>query len=164
MTLFRVQEGGEIKRCVNAGLQNLDKRREIGFTIGITNHPKRLDPAVWRRFEMQLEIPKPGFEMRKALAAHFMPPVDAPDTHVRLIAWFTEGATGAEIESLVRTYKKASTIRAEGRPDLLNNLRQFATLNSARTESERSALLFRDATPLFRAISYNPLIGLPIRH
>src|SRR3546814_5859676 len=86
------QEVGEIKRVVNALLQNLDTRREIGFTIGITNHPKLLDPAVWRRFEMQLEIPKPGFEMRKALAAHFMPPVDAPDTHVRLIAWFPEGA------------------------------------------------------------------------
>src|SRR3546814_6152592 len=130
------QEVGEIKRVVNALLQKPDTRREIGFTIGITNHPKLLDPAVWRRFEMQLEIPKPGFEMRKALAAHFMPPVDAPDTHVRLIAWFTEGATGAEVESLVRNYKKDSPIREEGRRAMIDTLRQFATLNSDGIESK----------------------------
>ena len=34
------QEVGEIKRVVNALLQNLDTRRDVGFTIGITNHPK----------------------------------------------------------------------------------------------------------------------------
>ena len=153
------QEVGEIKRVVNALLQNLDTRRDVGFTIGITNHPKLLDPAVWRRFEMQLEIPKPSFEMRTALAAHFMPPVDAPETHVKLIAWFTEGATGAEIESLVRTYKKASAIREEGRRELLDTLRQFATLNSARIDGERRALLFGDAVALFRAMRDDPILG-----
>src|SRR3546814_20678745 len=99
------QEVGEIKRVVNALLQNLDTRREIGFTIGITNHPTLLDPSVWRRFEMQLEITKPGFEMRKALAAHFMPPDDAPDPHLRPTAWFTRGPTGAELQSPVPPYK-----------------------------------------------------------
>ncbi|MEO1140509.1 MAG: ATP-binding protein, partial [Pseudomonadota bacterium] len=85
------QEVGEIKRVVNTLLQNLDGRQSIGLTIGITNHPNLLDPAVWRRFEIQLEIPKPDFQVRKAIAEHFMPPVVAPDSHIRLIAWFTEG-------------------------------------------------------------------------
>lgn len=153
------QEVGEIKRVVNALLQNLDVRRDVGFTIGITNHPKLLDPAVWRRFEVQLEIPKPDFEMRKAIAAHFMPPVQAPDAHLRLISWFTEGATGAEIESLVRTYKKATAVREEDRRGLLNTLRQFATLNAARVQSERRALLFDDTSNLFRAMRDDPDLG-----
>ena len=153
------QEVGEIKRVVNALLQNLDVRRDIGFTIGITNHPKLLDSAVWRRFEVQLEIPKPDFEMRKAIAAHFMPPVKAPDVHLRLIAWFTEGSTGAEIESLVRTYKKATTVREEDRRGLLETLRQFATLNAARVQSERRALLFDDSSNLFRAMRDDPILG-----
>lgn len=153
------QEVGEIKRVVNALLQNLDVRQDIGFTIGITNHPKLLDPAVWRRFEVQLEIPKPDFEVRKAIAAHFMPPVKAPDSHLRLIAWFTEGATGAEIEALVRTYKKATTVRDEDRRGLLDTLRQFATLNAARVQSERRALLFGDAANLFRAMRDDPILG-----
>jgi SpoVK/Ycf46/Vps4 family AAA+-type ATPase len=153
------QEVGEIKRVVNALLQNLDARRDIGFTIGITNHPKLLDPAVWRRFEVQLEIPKPDFEMRKAIAAHFMPPIKAPDSHLRLIAWFTDGSTGAEIESLVRTYKKATTVRDEDKRGLLDTLRQFATLNAARVQSERRALLFDDPANLFRAMRDDPTLG-----
>lgn len=153
------QEVGEIKRVVNALLQNLDVRRDLGFTIGITNHPKLLDPAVWRRFEVQLEIPKPDFEMRKAIAAHFMPPIQAPDIHLRLISWFTEGSTGAEIESLVRTYKKATTVREEDRRGLLDTLRQFATLNAARVQSDRRALLFDDSSNLFRAMRDDPILG-----
>lgn len=153
------QEVGEIKRVVNALLQNLDVRRDLGFTIGITNHPKLLDVAVWRRFEVQLEIPKPDFEMRKAIAVQFMPPVQAPDAHLRLIAWFTEGSTGAEIESLVRTYKKATAVREEDRRGLLDTLRQFATLNAARVQSERRALLFDDTSNLFRAMRDDPKLG-----
>ena len=153
------QEVGEIKRVVNALLQNLDIRRDIGFTVGITNHPKLLDPAVWRRFEVQLEIPKPDFEMRKSIAAHFMPPVNAPDSHLRLISWFTEGTTGAEIESLVRTYKKATTLREEDKRGLLDTLRQFATLNAARVQSERRILLFEESTSLFRAMRDDPILN-----
>jgi hypothetical protein len=153
------QEVGEIKRVVNALLQNLDVRQNIGFTIGITNHPKLLDPAVWRRFEIQLEIPKPDFEVRKAIAASFLPPVKAPDSHLRLIAWFTEGSTGAEIEALVRTYKKATTVREEDRRGLLDTLRQFATLNAARVQSERRALLFGEPAYLFRAMHDDPALG-----
>jgi ATPase family associated with various cellular activities (AAA) len=153
------QEVGEIKRVVNALLQNLDVRQNIGFTIGITNHPRLLDPAVWRRFEIQLEIPRPDFGVRKAIAEHFMPPVKAPDSHFLLIAWFTEGLTGAEIEALVRTYKKATTVREEDRRGLLDTLRQFATLNAARIQSERRALLFDDPANLFRAMHDDPALG-----
>ena len=153
------QEVGEIKRVVNALLQNLDVRQNIGLTIGITNHPKLLDPAVWRRFEIQLEIPRPDFAVRKAIAQHFMPPVQAPDSHLRLIAWFTEGSTGAEIEALVRTYKKATTVREEDRRGLLDTLRQFATLNAARVQSERRALLFDEPANLFRAMHEDPALA-----
>lgn len=151
------QEVGEIKRVVNALLQNLDVRRNVGFTIGITNHPKLLDSAVWRRFEVQLEIPNPNFDLRKAIAQHFMPPIAAPDSHIRLIAWFTDGATGAEIESLVRTYKKAAAV--QNQRGLLETLKQFATLNAARVQSERRALLFGDARNLFRAMHDDPVLG-----
>lgn len=153
-------EVGEIKRVVNALLQNLDTRRDLGFTIGITNHPKLLDPAVWRRFEVQLEIPNPDFAMRKKIAEQFMPPVIAPESHTRLIAWFTEGSTGAEIESLVRTYKKATMSQEDGGRRLLDTLRQFAALNAGRVQPERRALLFGEPAMLFRAIRDDPVLGL----
>jgi hypothetical protein len=108
---------------------------------------------------VQLEIPKPNFEMRKVIASQFMPPIAAPESHLRLIAWFTEGLTGAEIESLVRTYKKAMTVRETDRLDLLDTLRQFATLNAARIQSERRTLLFGEPTTLFRAMREDPVLG-----
>lgn len=153
------QEVGEIKRVVNALLQNLDARREIGLTIGITNHPQLLDSAVWRRFEVQLEIPRPDFDVRLAIAHSFMPPVPAPDAHVRLIAWFTRGATGAEIEALVRAYKKSIAVRTGEPLPLLETLRQFATLNSGRIDADRRALIFSEKGLIFRAMHRDPDLG-----
>ena len=150
------QEVGEIKRVVNALLQNLDGRREIGITIGITNHPKLLDPAVWRRFEVQLEIPRPDFSVRVEIARAFMPPVKCPEAYVKTIAWFTEGATGAEVEALVRTYKKSIAVQNGEPRELLDTLRQFATVNSARIDEKRRDLLFSDSANLFKALRRDP--------
>jgi len=150
------QEVGEIKRVVNALLQNLDLRKENGFTIGITNHARLLDPAVWRRFEVQLEIPKPDFQVRMDIARTFMTPLTPPESHLRLIAWFAEGASGAEIEMLVRTYKKATIVSDEPARGLLDTLQQFATRNAARVEESRRALLFAEPGTLFRAMKSDP--------
>lgn len=156
------QEVGEIKRVVNALLQNLDTRRDVGLTIGITNHPHLLDSAVWRRFEVQLEIPKPDFNVRVEIARHFMPPVNAPETHLRMIAWFTEGATGAEIETLVRTYKKAMAVQNGEERLLLDTLRQFATLNSGRIEAARKELIFSSNGVLFRTMKEDQQLGFSL--
>jgi chromosomal replication initiation ATPase DnaA len=152
-------EVGEIKRVVNALLQNLDARRDIGLTVGITNHPRLLDAAVWRRFEVQLEIPAPEFKVRVAIAGHFMPPVDASEKYLRMIAWFTEGATGAEIEALVRTYKKATAVRIDEPRRLLDTLRQFATLNSKRIDAARREMIFANNGTLFRVMKEDKELG-----
>ncbi|APT60425.1 AAA family ATPase (plasmid) [Roseomonas gilardii] len=147
------QEVGEIKRVVNALLQNLDGRREVGLTIGITNHPKLLDPAVWRRFEVQLQIPLPDFNVRVEIARRFMQPVTTPDSHLRLIAWFAEGASGAEIEAIVRTYKKARAVQGSGEQvGMLETLRRFAALNSGRVQAERLTLLSEDGRKLVEVL------------
>ena len=146
------QEIGEIKRVVNALLQNLDVRQSIGFTIGITNHPQLLDTAVWRRFEVQLEVPNPDMNLRLAMARYFMQPTEAPESHLKLFAWFTEGATGAELETLVRTYKKLRAVRGEQPYDLLDLFRQFATLNSGRLSNVRHTALFSDQAKLINQL------------
>ena len=156
------QEVGEIKRVVNALLQNLDGRGNHGFTVGITNHEHLLDPAVWRRFEVQLEIPKPDFRMRVALVNKFLTPIYAHESQVRLMAWVTGGRTGAEIELLVRTYKKSVSIRRLGNGDFVETLRQFTTLNSERVDTVRSKLLFDDSTNLWCALKNDPELNFSI--
>jgi len=147
------QEVGEIKRIVNALLQNLDVRRPVGFTIGITNHPQLLDAAVWRRFEAQLEIPNPDAELRLDMARTFMLPTDAPESHLKLLVWFTDGATGAELEALVRAYKKMRALRGDEPYAVLDLFRHFATLNSGRIQNERRTLLFGEEEHLVEALS-----------
>jgi len=60
---------------------------------------------------------------------------------------------------LVRTYKKATTLQEEDRRGVLNTLQQFATLNAARVQNERRALLFGEPAQLFKAMHDDPTLG-----
>lgn len=70
-------ETGEIKRVVNSLLLNIDALPSYVVIIGASNHPELLDRAVWRRFQVRLELPAPtlgevqswlrSFEERSAL-------------------------------------------------------------------------------------------------
>ena len=53
------QETGEIKRVVSSLLLQIDALPSYVVTIAATNHDTLLDKAVWRRFQLKLELPKP---------------------------------------------------------------------------------------------------------
>nr|WP_088693113.1 MULTISPECIES: ATP-binding protein [unclassified Rhizobium]OWW00937.1 ATPase [Rhizobium sp. R72]OWW01316.1 ATPase [Rhizobium sp. R711] len=53
-------ETGEIKRVVSSLLLNMDALPSSCVVVCATNHPELLDRAVWRRFEVRLELPRPG--------------------------------------------------------------------------------------------------------
>ena len=53
------QETGEIKRVVSSLLLQIDALPSYVVTIAATNHDALLDKAVWRRFQLRLELPKP---------------------------------------------------------------------------------------------------------
>ena len=50
---------GELKRLVTVLLQEIDDWPASGLLIAATNHAELLDPAVWRRFELQVVFPMP---------------------------------------------------------------------------------------------------------
>lgn len=52
-------ETGEIKRVVSSLLLQIDSLPSYVITIAATNHDSLLDKAVWRRFQVKLELPKP---------------------------------------------------------------------------------------------------------
>lgn len=54
------QETGEIKRVVSSLLVQMDRLPSHTLVVCATNHPELLDRAVWRRFEVKLQIDKPG--------------------------------------------------------------------------------------------------------
>lgn len=55
-----IHETGEIKRVVNSLLVQLDSLPSHCVVVCATNHPELLDRAVWRRFELKIELPMPG--------------------------------------------------------------------------------------------------------
>jgi len=63
-----VHETGEIKRVVSSLLLQIDDLPSHVIVVTATNHPELLDRAVWRRFQLRLELPTPT---RSQIEAYF---------------------------------------------------------------------------------------------
>lgn len=53
------RETGEIKRVVSSLLLQIDRLPAHTVVIAASNHPELLDRAVWRRFQVRIELPEP---------------------------------------------------------------------------------------------------------
>ena len=137
------QEVGEVKRVVNTLLQSLDSRHEKGFTIGVTNHESLLDPAIWRRFDIQIEIPKPSPEVMMHLLKKFLLPLEFNESELKFFAWCIEGSSGADAETLSKWLKRAFILEKES--NIVTVMKQFALLNSGRVNTgKRNIMLHSD--------------------
>jgi len=54
------KETGEIKRVVSSLLLQMDRLPSYVVVITASNHPELLDRAVWRRFQLRIELPAPN--------------------------------------------------------------------------------------------------------
>lgn len=52
-------ETGEIKRVVSSLLLQMDELPDYVVVVAASNHPELLDRAVWRRFQLRIELPTP---------------------------------------------------------------------------------------------------------
>lgn len=55
-----IHETGEIKRVVSSLLLQIDDLPAYVVVVTATNHPELLDRAVWRRFQLRLDLPAPS--------------------------------------------------------------------------------------------------------
>lgn len=78
-----IHETGEIKRVVSSLLLQIDALPSYVVVVTASNHPELLDRAVWRRFQIRLDLPAPKqgqieewfrrFEKRTGHALGLMP-------------------------------------------------------------------------------------------
>ena len=54
-----IHDTGEIKRVVSSLLLQLERLPSHALVFTATNHPELLDRAVWRRFQLRLQLPPP---------------------------------------------------------------------------------------------------------
>ena len=126
------QEVGEVKRIVNTLLQCLDDRDEVGFTIGVTNHEQLLDPAIWRRFDVQIEIPKPSEGVLPVLIKKFVKPLEYNEAEVQFLSWCLQGATGADVQKMANWLKRMSIIPEYKNQSLVRLMQRYVLLNTGR--------------------------------
>lgn len=152
-------EVGEIKRVVNALLQNMDAREGRGVTIGLTNHEALLDAAIWRRFEVQLAVPLPGFEQRSEIARRYLDAGDdAIGSESKLIAWVGDGLSGAEIRTLVTKYRKRRLLQDDGDVSPVRTVAQLAQSTSVHIDADRARALLGDETTATQVL-WNAQVG-----
>jgi hypothetical protein len=154
------QEVGEIKRVVNTLLQHLDARSAVGFTLGVTNHDALLDPAVWRRFEIQLQVPNPSLPARMEIIRSYLgATASLAEPQIKLFAWLMEGASGAELESFVRLIKKNQLLRPTGK-SFLEDMKLAAHMSSGRITHLKRTLLFEEPRILASTLIQDGALGL----
>lgn len=154
-------EVGEIKRVVNTLLQNLDRRRDYGVTIAITNHDGLLDPAVWRRFETQLLIGEPEKVAREALITRFLQPISISVPTARIFAYCLPGRSGADLERICRSVKRTIAVANEG-PDAPALFRALGVVlaRMPKLDHAPARILAQDHQAFVSLIANDPDIGL----
>ena len=71
-------ETGEIKRVVSSLLLQIDALPSHVVVITATNHAELLDRAVWRRFQLRLEMPAPTLEQKEDWFRRLQEKLEAP--------------------------------------------------------------------------------------
>lgn len=145
-------EVGEIKRVVNALLQNMDSRATTGITIGLTNHESLLDPAVWRRFEVQVPVPLPGLPERAAIVSASIGSDESTMSEAKLISWLTDGMSGAEVTTVCDKWKKRRIIDASGTASAADVVVQ-AVMSTAARFGTRSISQFANRDAMIVALA-----------
>ena len=92
-------ETGEIKRVVSTLLMQVDDLPSYTVLIAATNHPELLDRAVWRRFQLRLELPRPSLK-------------DIGEYITRFAKQFTE-PLGHKVETIAKRLKFSSFSEVE---------------------------------------------------
>lgn len=80
------ETGAEEERnaWVNTLLQRVEQHK--GFLICATNFARHVDPAIWRRFQLQITLELPGpFECRRIIA-RYLAPYGLPEQPLKLLA------------------------------------------------------------------------------
>ncbi|MEZ8094035.1 AAA family ATPase [Photobacterium swingsii] len=63
---------GELKRLVTVMLQELEDWPGNGLLIAATNHPELVDPALWRRFDLEITFQLPSPELVEVAIQTFL--------------------------------------------------------------------------------------------
>lgn len=150
----RTNDNQAAAREMNAIVNSLLMRIEAfqGTAIAATNRSEAIDPALWRRFGLHLDIALPGHDERFAIIKRYLAPFDVGDDDLDVLADETKGASPALIRQLCEGMKRALVLnpRLNRETDLLTILSTI-TASVKPHEAYDIPPLWEDAKALARA-------------
>ncbi len=105
------QEVGELKRLVTVLLQEVDDWPEGSLLVAASNHPELLDPAAWRRFEMQIAFEIPDKCAATKAIQMFMGDTNSLDVNwLAALAEVMQGQSFSDIERELKCLRRQSVL------------------------------------------------------
>lgn len=89
-------------------LRKVEEHR--GYLVAATNRPDDVDPALWRRFHMQISVDLPGADERFAILRRYGLPFGFRDEDLDLLTELTPGASPALLRGLMENMKRALVV------------------------------------------------------
>ncbi|WP_319557967.1 AAA family ATPase [Thiomicrorhabdus sp.] len=111
---------GELKRLVTVMLQELENWPSTGILIAATNHPELVDPALWRRFDIEINFHTPSINQVHNAVIHFL---GKDETHFKQwIELIVAGLSGTSYSNIKRTILKLRKLRILNPSELEQNI------------------------------------------
>lgn len=153
------QELGELKRLVTVLLQEIDDWPEGGLLVAASNHQELLDPAAWRRFEVQIEFGLPSHDaIAQSLRLFNDHDCVLDETWVKALAEVLSGQSFSDIERQMKHLRRQSVLNDRDLNDLLPSLIRQHIDKQSKASKKTVAARLHEAGLSQRAI--NDLTGL----
>jgi SpoVK/Ycf46/Vps4 family AAA+-type ATPase len=151
-----VHETGEIKRVVSFLLMQLDQLPSYVVVVAATNHAELLDRAVWRRFQLRIEMPLPSRESIAMLVSRFFAawPED-PGVTPTFVATQLGRTSFAEVFEFCQGIRRRH-ILSQGAETLKSVLAQELILWKTRVRPESNGEPTTTSTTAHRRTQINP--------
>jgi hypothetical protein len=118
----------EQNAMVTALLTNIEAFNGLFFAA--TNRGDKLDPALWRRFGMQIEVGLPDFDGRFAIMKRYAKPFDFDDDLLDELAMLTNGAAPSLLRQLIEGVKRILILGPKLRRDISDPVSVFAGISA----------------------------------
>ena len=153
------QEVGELKRLVTVLLQEVDDWPEGGLLVSASNHPELLDPAVWRRFEMQIQFEMPEKPaVKQAIQMFVGEDVLLSDSWSAILAEVLHGQSFSDIERVLKGLRRQAVVNGCSLEELFPRVvRQYI---EGQSKSAKKDIAVRLAEAGLSQRSINDLTGL----
>lgn len=97
---------GELKRLVTVLLQAIDEWPSTSLLVAATNHPELLDPAVWRRFDLEIDFDNPS----EAAIERFLHTENISKKFAAELAVIYAGSSYADLRRSVQSARKLAVL------------------------------------------------------